>query len=306
MQRQIFHYSISELVPYVNWEYFYHAWQLKDHDEQQRIKAEAIDRMASLNDRYHVHAVVAVADAYADGDDIMICKDRGEVSGDNADNCADNNDKCADKAGIWRLPMLRQQTCREGQPCLCLADYVRPLDAVNSRPLDAVNNRPADKVGLFAASVDIGMETDFACDSYQCMMTQLIADRLAEAAAEVTHLAVRTDLSLWGYAPDEHLTIPQLHSEQFVGIRPAVGYPSMPDASINFLIDDIIGFKEIGIRLTPSGAMKPHASVSGLMISHPKARYFSVGKIGEDQVIDYSRRRRVPVEIMRRFLAANI
>lgn len=274
MQRQVFHYNISQLVPYVNWVYFYHAWQLKDPAEQERIKGEAMERMAMLDSRYHVHAVVAVTDACSDGDDIMLCSSK------------------------WRLPMLRQQIVRTTGPCLCLADFVRPLEATS--------HKSADRIGLFATSVDIGMETDFCADSYDSMMTQLIADRLAEAAAEVTHLTVRTDKNLWGYAPDEHLTIPQLHSEEFQGIRPAVGYPSMPDASINFLIDDIIQFKEIGIRLTPSGAMKPHASVSGLIISHPQACYFSVGKIGQDQLIDYSLRRRVPVDIMRRFLAANL
>lgn len=273
MQRHVFHYNISQLVPYINWVYFYHAWQLKDPAEQERIKSEAMERMEKLAPCYRVHAVVAVADACSDGDDILLCSSK------------------------WRLPMLRQQIVRVNDPCLCLSDFVRPMDA---------HIQPSDRIGLFATSVDIGMETDFCCDSYDCMMTQLIADRLAEAAAEKMHLTVRTDTNIWGYAPDEHLTIPQLHCEEFQGIRPAIGYPSMPDASINFLIDEIIQFKEIGIRLTPSGAMKPHASVSGLIISHPKARYFAVGKIGRDQLIDYSQRRRVPVEIMQRFLAANL
>ena len=97
-----------------------------------------------------------------------------------------------------------------------------------------------------------------------------------------------------------------MHLERFRGIRPAVGYPSLPDASVNFIIADILNASSIGIRLTESGAMKPHASVSGLMMAHPRARYFAVGQIGEDQLRDYSRRRGVPVEVMRRFLAANL
>ena len=92
----------------------------------------------------------------------------------------------------------------------------------------------------------------------------------------------------------------------FKGIRPAVGYPSLPDASLNFILDDLLDMKQIGIRLTESGAMKPHASVSGLMLAHPKARYFSVGKIGEDQLGDYARRRGLPIELCRKFLAANL
>ena len=98
----------------------------------------------------------------------------------------------------------------------------------------------------------------------------------------------------------------QLHAEQFLGIRPAVGYPSLPDTSMNFVIDELIGLQQIGIRLTASGAMKPHASVSGFMIANPQARYFALGKIGEDQLADYARRRGLPLEVMRKFLATNL
>jgi cobalamin-dependent methionine synthase I len=110
----------------------------------------------------------------------------------------------------------------------------------------------------------------------------------------------------WGYAPDENLCIADLHAERFQGIRPAVGYPSLPDTSFNFVIDSVLDMRQIGIRLTESGAMKPHASVSGLMISHPKAHYFSIGKIGDDQLLDYSRRRGIPLEVCRKYLAANL
>jgi cobalamin-dependent methionine synthase I len=98
----------------------------------------------------------------------------------------------------------------------------------------------------------------------------------------------------------------ELWVEKYQGIRPAVGYPSLPDQSVNFLLNEMLQMKDIGIRLTENGAMKPHASVSGLMISHPSARYFSIGKIGEDQLTDYSRRRGVPTELMRKFLMANL
>ena len=95
----------------------------------------------------------------------------------------------------------------------------------------------------------------------------------------------------------------ELHAERFQGIRPAVGYPSLPDTSLNFVLDELLHFRQIGIRLTESGAMKPHASVSGLMIALPEARYFSVGRIGEDQLCDYARRRGLPVETLRKFLS---
>ena len=136
------------------------------------------------------------------------------------------------------------------------------------------------------------------------MRVQLLADRLAEAAAECMHEAVRK--TYWGYAPNEQLTMQQLHSEQFQGIRPAVGYPSLPDTSINFVLNELLDFHQIGIRLTESGAMRPHASVSGFMMSHPEARYFAVGTIGNDQLIDYARRRSVPIEVMRKFLISNL
>jgi hypothetical protein len=97
-----------------------------------------------------------------------------------------------------------------------------------------------------------------------------------------------------------------MQQERFQGIRPAVGYPSLPDTSLNFVINDLLDLRQIGIRLTESGAMKPHASVSGLMMAHPQARYFNLGKIGEDQLQDYARRRGLPIEVCRKFLAANL
>jgi cobalamin-dependent methionine synthase I len=134
------------------------------------------------------------------------------------------------------------------------------------------------------------------------MMMQLLADRLAEATAERMHEEVRK--KYWGYACDEQLSIADMLQEQWQGIRPAVGYPSLPDTSLNFLIDELVDMQQIGIHLTESGAMKPHASVSGLMIAHPKAHYFSIGKIGEDQLRDYARRRGMNVDDTRKFLQA--
>jgi hypothetical protein len=97
-----------------------------------------------------------------------------------------------------------------------------------------------------------------------------------------------------------------LHVEKFQGIRPAVGYPSLPDTSLNFLLNDLLDMRQIGITLTESGAMRPHASVSGLMFSHPQSRYFSVGKIDEVQLQDYARRRGLPLDVMRKFLISNL
>ena len=148
------------------------------------------------------------------------------------------------------------------------------------------------------------METDFDDDPYEKMMAQLLADRLAEAAAERMHEEVRKHY--WGYAKDENLSIHDMQLEKFVGIRPAVGYPSLPDTSMNFLLDDLLGMQQIGITLTESGAMRPHASVSGLMMDHAEAHYFNLGRIGVDQLEDYAKRRQMPVNEMRKFLIANL
>ena len=259
-------YDISELKPYINWLYFFYAWQVKEQAEKDRLRVEAETILKELEGKYHVYALFELFDANGDGDDIVIF--RGE-----------------------RIPCLRQQ--QGNPPYLCLADFISPL-----------SHGVSDKIGLFATSVDMGLETDFDADPYKKMMVQLLADRLAEAAAECIHEKVRK--YYWGYAKDEQLTIEEMLIEKFQGIRPAVGYPSLPDTSINFVLDDILDMKQIGIRLTESGAMKPHASVSGMMFSHPQARYFNLGKIGEDQLRDYARRRGLPVEVIRKFLASNL
>lgn len=263
-------YSISQLRQYINWLYFFHAWGLagKPQAEKERLQAEANDMLDLLQARYRTHAAFGLFDANSDGDDII--------------------------AGDTRLPMLRQQhPTSMGHPNLCLADFLRPL-----------SGGTADRLGVFATTVDNAMEHDFIHDDYKRMLVQTIADRLAEATAELLHLEVRR--TYWGYAPDENLGASQMLREEYQGIRPAVGYPSMPDTGINFLIDQLIDMKRIGIHLTESGAMRPHASVSGLMFAHPKAHYFDIGKIDEEQLHDYARRRHLPVELTRKFLGGRV
>ena len=272
-------YSISELVPYINWVYYFYAWQVKDEAEKQRMYSEALAKLEELDGKYKVYAVFELFDANGDGEDIVIRGTRNEKR-------------------ETRIPCLRQQ--QGNPPYLCLADFIRPLNISRSSSLLPPSSESTSKIGLFATTVDIGLETDFDNDVYLKMMVQLLADRLAEAAAEVLHERVRKEL--WGYAKDENLSIPDMLIERFQGIRPAVGYPSLPDTSLNFVLDDILDMKQIGIRLTESGAMKPHASVSGMMISNPKAKYFSIGKIGEDQLQDYARRRGLPIEVIRKFV----
>lgn len=259
-------YDINDIRPFINWIYFDYAWsnERQKGEERDKLHADANAMLDSWQGRYHTHAVFELVDANSDGDDIVTAK--------------------------VRLPMLRQQKATSpGQPNLCLADFLRP----------ASQGIP-DKLGVFATTVDYDLTRGYDEDVYDKMLAQVLADRLAEGTAELMHLQVRRQY--WGYAPDEDLSMKDIHAEHYQGIRPAVGYPSMPDTSMNFLLARIIDMKSIGIRLTESGMMQPHASVSGLMFAHPKARYFDLGKIGEDQLRDYAHRRGLPVEMMRKYL----
>ena len=276
-------YDISELIPYINWPYFFFAWQVKEQSEKDRLRQEAEAFLQQLEGKYHAYGLFELFDAHSDGDDIVVGK-KGDRS---------------QESGVSRIPCLRQQ--QGNPPYLCLSDFLPPHIISSDSCLLTPDS---SKLGVFATSVSLGLETDFDSDPYQKMMAQLLADRLAEAAAERMHEQVRKEY--WGYAKDENLSIPDMLVEKFQGIRPAVGYPALPDTSLNFVLDDLIDMKQIGIRLTESGAMKPHASVSGLMLAHPEARYFSIGKIGEDQLRDYAHRRGLPLELCRKFLAGNL
>lgn len=269
-------YSISELTPYINWLYFYHAWGLsgKPREDKEKMKQEALQMLASWEEKYHTHAIFRLFEVCSEGDDLIFFLSEKKL----------------------RFPMLRQQhPSAPGEPNLCLADFIRPL-----------SQGIRDQVGVFCTSVDGTIIDEYRHDDYLNMMAQTLSDRLAEATAEKLHEEVRRDRAYWGYAPDENLTIEQQHREEYQGIRPAIGYPSLPDTSANFLIDQLIDMKQAGIRLTETGMMTPHASVSGFMFAHPKSRYFELGKIGDDQLCDYARRRGVPVELMRRFLQSSL
>lgn len=269
-------YSISELTPFINWLYFYHAWGLsgKPREDKEKMKQEALQMLASWEEKYHTHAIFRLFEVCSEGDDLIFFL----------------------PGTRFRFPMLRQQhPSAPGEPNLCLADFIRPL-----------SQGIRDQAGVFCTSVDGTIIDEYRHDDYLNMMAQTLSDRLAEATAEKLHEEVRRDRAYWGYAPDENLTVEQQHREEYQGIRPAIGYPSLPDTSANFLIDQLIDMKQAGIRLTETGMMTPHASVSGFMFAHPKSRYFELGKIGDDQLRDYARRRGVPVELMRRFLQSSL
>lgn len=268
--RKTIKYDINELVPYVNWIYFYFAWNMegKPEADKNRLRQEALSTMAAWQGKYHAWAVFRLMEANSDGDDLLL--------------------------DGTRLPLLRQQRHSDSSaPCLCLADFVRPL-----------SSGVKDKVGLFCATTDNAIVEDSRRDIYQEMMAQTLSDRLAEAAAERMHQQVRQQY--WGYAPNERMSMEEMLAGHYQGIRPAVGYPSLPDTSLNFLLRELLHMEEIGVRLTESGMMIPHASVSGLMLSHPQARYFELGRIGEDQLRDYAHRRGMPVDKVRKFLQSSL
>lgn len=290
-------YDIHDLTEYINWIYFFHAWGfqprfaaiadihgcdscragwLASFPEEERAKAaeamqlhkEANRMLNAVDGRFKVYAVYRLMDANADGDNLIL--------------------------NGTRFPLLRQQThIKPEDPFLCLSDFVRPL-----------SSGITDTVGGFATTIDERMEDEFKEDDYKHLLIKTLGERLAEAAAEKIHETVRKEV--WGYAKDEHLTMKQLLNEDYQGIRPAVGYPSLPDISVSYLLDELIDMKRIGIRLTESGMMQPHASVCGLMFAHPASRYFAVGKIDEEQLADYARRRNRPVEEIRKYLTANL
>lgn len=290
-------YDIHELVDYINWIYFFHAWGfqpkyssiadihgcdgcramwLVSFKEDERPKAseamqlhkEAQRMLNSLDGRFKVYAMYRLMDANSDGDNLIM-------------------------EGT-RFPLLRQQSrVKDSDPFLCLSDFVRPA-----------SYGMTDTVGCFATTIDPEMEKEFKDDDYKHMLCKTLAERLAEAAAEKIHETIRK--SVWGYAPDENLSVKELLDEKYCGIRPAVGYPSLPDISVNFLLDDLLDMKRIGITLTENGMMHPHASVSGLMFAHPQSRYFSVGKIDEMQLADYAERRGKTADEMRKYLRANV
>jgi 5-methyltetrahydrofolate--homocysteine methyltransferase len=198
-----------------------------------------------------------------------------------------------------RWSPLRLQTERpvvEGvkRPNRSLADFIAPKGV------------QADYIGLFAVTAGLGIgkkEQQFADDhdDYSAIMLKALADRLAEAFAERLHQRVRTDL--WGYAPDEALSQEQLIAEQYRGIRPAPGYPACPDHSVKRAMFEVLQAGDIGMSLTESLAMSPAASVSGFYLAHPQATYFNVGRIGDDQVLDWAARQAFDAELARRLLA---
>lgn len=268
MKRSVSRYSIAETAQYIDWAYLLHAWGLTGRATDGTAEEVIAEAKAMLREMDGRYSCRAI---------FALCEARG---------C--NDDIIIEDSP---LPLLRQQHSRVGEPNLCLSDFVSPH---------------GDHIGLFATAVDNGFGAEYKDDDYKYLLAQTVADRLAEATATYLHMQVRTSKALWGYAPDERLTIEELNAEKYQGIRPAVGYPSLPDQSIIFTIDKLLHLEEAGIRLTPNGAMSPHAAVCGIMIKHPAAKYFAVGEISGEQLTDYAKRRGTKAEEIKKFLTKNL
>jgi 5-methyltetrahydrofolate--homocysteine methyltransferase len=219
--------------------------------------------------------------ANSDGDDIQVFHDESRTS------------------ALATFHTLRQQTRKaEGDPNYALADYIAPK-----------SSGVPDYLGAFAVTAGegleelcVGFEKDH--DDYNSIMAKALADRLAEASAEWLHKRAREE---WGYGRDESLSTEDLIKELYLGIRPAPGYPAMPDHTEKRTLFELLNAeKNSGIRLTETCAMLPASSVSGLYFSHPTAQYFSVGKIGQDQLEDYARRKGMDLAEAARWLGPNL
>ncbi|WP_295728301.1 methionine synthase [uncultured Muribaculum sp.] len=194
------------------------------------------------------------------------------------------------------FPTLRRLAANEGETSLAMADFVKPL---------SVNGAPEDYIGVFAVTVGDGVESRATAlkergDDYRSLLYRTLADRLVEAATEWMHWHVRT--SLWGYAPEEETPQGALLDNSYRGIRPAFGYPSLPDQSLIFIADKVLDYASMGITLTENGAMSPAASTSGLLLSHPQSRYFVIDRLDTARRAEYAARRGFTISDFNRFL----
>jgi 5-methyltetrahydrofolate--homocysteine methyltransferase len=297
-RRAFRNYDLAQLARYVDWGPFFQTWDLSGPypqilsdpvvgEQARQVLAEGramLERV--IAERWlSAHAVLAFYPAAAVGDDIEIYRDESR------------------REPLFTWHGLRQQTRKpviDGvpNPNQALADFIAPKESGR-----------ADHIGLFAVTAGVGLEAReliFARqhDDYSAIMLKAIADRLAEAFAELMHERVRRDL--WGYAPDEHLATEDLIREAYRGIRPAPGYPACPEHSVKAPLFDALNCAEIGLSLTENYAMLPASSVSGFYIAHPQAKYFNVGRIGRDQLEDLARRRGVAASELERWLAPNL
>jgi len=292
--RVLDNFPLATLREFIDWTPFFHTWELKgvyprifDHPEQGAQARLIFTEANALLDRIIAEKLITARGVYgfypanAVGDDVELYADetRGQA--------------------LSRLHFLRQQANREGsEPCRSLSDFIAPKET----------GLP-DHIGAFAVTSGIGLKElcdgfRAAHDDYNAIMAEALADRLAEAFAECLHKRVRDE---WGYGRAESLSIDDLIHEKYRGIRPAAGYPACPDHTEKGSLWRLLDVQsKTGMMITESFAMWPGSSVSGLYFAHPESRYFSLGKIGRDQVVDYAERKGMSVAEVERWLGPNL
>ncbi len=286
-------YSIDKIREYIDWGPFFSTWMIKGKypkifndpkvgEEARKLYDEAQEMLDQIANEHWLTAkgIVGFYKAFTQDDDVIVLNE---------------NDK-----QVTRFHFLRQQIKKaNGLPNYCLADFIAPE-----------SSRTEDYIGGFAVTAGTGIEGQLKIfeadhDDYSSIMLKALADRLAEAFAELMHKKVRREL--WGYAPDELLTNEELIKEKYFGIRPAPGYPACPEHTEKGILFELLEVeKNTGIGITESYAMYPGASVSGFYFSHPKAKYFGLGKIGKDQVESYAKRKDMTFEIAEKWLSPNL
>jgi len=286
-------FNLDTLRAYIDWTPFFMTWELKGKYpsifEDKNVGYEAkklFDDANKLLDKI-------ISEKLLTANGVIGLFPANSVGNDDIEIYSNES-----RTGVRRvLHTIRQQIQKsQSEPNIALADFIAPKE-----------NGVEDYIGMFAVTAGVGIEKIVAQfekdhDDYNSIMVKAIADRLAEAFAEHLHKLVR--IEYWGYAPDENFTNEDLVKEKYVGIRPAPGYPAQPDHTEKPIIFSLLDVeKNAGIKLTESMAMYPAASVSGLYFSHPESKYFSVGKIEKDQVLDYHKRKGMSVEEIEKWLS---
>lgn len=282
--------DLQEIKPFIDWTPFFRTWELKGKfpaifedpkygTEARKLYDDARSMLADImeGELLKAHAILGIFPAHSTGEDVVLKNQKGENKS---------------------FHFLRQQRKMAKGPNLSLADFIAPDESKN------------DHIGAFAVTAGWGTQElaekyEQDHDDYKSIMVKAIADRLAEALAERMHYLLRTQL--WGYAPDEVLNNEELIAEKYQGIRPAAGYPASPDHTEKTTLWELLEVeRHTGIELTENFAMWPAASVSGLYFSHPQSRYFGVGKIEEDQIQSYAKRKGMDVDEVKKWLSSNL
>lgn len=316
-------YDLAEITKYIDWTPFFQTWQLsgkypKIFDDEIVGKeakklyddAQAMLKKVITEKSLQAKAVVGFYPANSVGDDIVLhnfeayeydAAGQGTLKNTGyrilSETAVSSTGELVENPPLAVLHHLRQQNLKaQNLPNLCLSDFVAPLSGAGG----------ADYIGGFAVTAGLGIEAlleqyEKEHDDYNSIMLKAIADRLAEAFTELMHERVRKEF--WGYVSDETLSNEELIAEKYQGIRPAPGYPACPDHTEKTALFNLLDAGRIGIELTESFAMYPASSVSGWYFAHPESKYFTIGKIAKDQVIDYANRKNMPLEEVEKWLA---